>query len=222
MEAIEYKKLYEIQDIVIESISKIETEFYLTGGTCLCRFYWNKRYSIDLDFFTNYSNSFHQSIREIEDHFDKDGIVHQRITESKDFVRLMIDDYLQIDFINDRVKYFGKNEIVNGLKIDNWENILANKVTAVIARDNVKDIFDIFLVSKHKQFKWSDVIEKAKEKMTFDDSELCERLMLFPKVMINRIDVCDFGFLENFEKEFNLIINDICHKKENSLCQIVK
>jgi len=34
-------------------MSNLNTPFYLTGGTALSRFYFNHRYSEDLDFFAN-------------------------------------------------------------------------------------------------------------------------------------------------------------------------
>ncbi len=52
MGSIDYKKLYSLQDHVLETIFLYESEFYLIGGTCLNRFYHEKRYSDDLDFFT--------------------------------------------------------------------------------------------------------------------------------------------------------------------------
>ena len=48
-----YKELYALQDQVLNAVFAAESEFYLTGGTCLCRFYQAKRYSDDLDFFAN-------------------------------------------------------------------------------------------------------------------------------------------------------------------------
>jgi len=53
MDSIDYKKLYTLQDEVLKIVFETENEFYLTGGTCLSRFYVAKRYSDDLDFFTN-------------------------------------------------------------------------------------------------------------------------------------------------------------------------
>ena len=55
MDSIDYEKLYQLQDEVLEVVFGVENEFYLTGGTCLSRFYKEKRYSDDLDFFTNNS-----------------------------------------------------------------------------------------------------------------------------------------------------------------------
>jgi predicted nucleotidyltransferase component of viral defense system len=45
-----YKKiLYPIQDEIFALLQS--NKFYLTGGTCLSRFYFHHRYSDDLDFF---------------------------------------------------------------------------------------------------------------------------------------------------------------------------
>ncbi len=46
-------KLYPIQDGVIKIVRDLNLPFYLTGGTALSRFYFNHRYSDDLDFFVN-------------------------------------------------------------------------------------------------------------------------------------------------------------------------
>jgi predicted nucleotidyltransferase component of viral defense system len=43
------KILYPVQDKIFSLIQS--EKFYLTGGTCLSRFYYNHRYSDDLDFF---------------------------------------------------------------------------------------------------------------------------------------------------------------------------
>lgn len=48
MDRIDYQELYRLQDKVLQVVFKAEREFYLTGGTCLSRFYFEKRYSDDL------------------------------------------------------------------------------------------------------------------------------------------------------------------------------
>lgn len=53
-----------LQDEILGLVFAENTEFYLTGGTCLNRFYFEKRYSDDLDFFTNFSDTFPYAVRE--------------------------------------------------------------------------------------------------------------------------------------------------------------
>lgn len=86
MESLDYKALYELQDKVLERVFQTEREFYLTGGTCLNRFYFEKRYSDDLDFLTLDSPRFFFAIRSITDSLASDFSV-ERVIEAKSLKR---------------------------------------------------------------------------------------------------------------------------------------
>ncbi len=212
MECIDYKKLYKLQDRVLELIFSLEQEFYLTGGTCLSRFYKEKRYSDDLDFFTNSSARFGFSVKNIKaillEHFEL--IVE---VETKDFIRFKVDNLLQIDFVNDRVPRY-KDVVVleNGYIIDSIENILSNKITAVIGRDNPKDIFDIYLICKFYAFDWKVILDASLEKASYSHDELIVRLKSFPSSLLENINLIDKAFLDNFVDGFSLIVEEINHK----------
>lgn len=45
MGIIDYTKLYELQDAVLSVVCSTEGDYYLTGETCLNRFYHEERYS---------------------------------------------------------------------------------------------------------------------------------------------------------------------------------
>lgn len=213
MGKIDYKKLYKLQDIILNRIFKKDTEFYLTGGTCLNRFYYEKRYSDDLDFFTNNSSTFHYSIIEILERFV--NLDYKKIIESKDFVRILINKdstELQIEFVNDRVKRFGKFNFYKNYKLDNPKNILSNKLTAILGRDNPKDVFDIYLISKNISFEWKEILDQAKEKLIFNIDDLIYRLETFPISFLDNIKIIDKNFLSSFKIEFKIIINEIKEK----------
>ncbi len=209
MDSIDYKKLYEIQDKVLAVVFKVENEFYLTGGTCLSRFYEEKRYSDDLDFFTNTSSRYSFAVKNIKLALQKKFKLTVEV-ESKDFIRFKIDDLLQIDFVNDISSRY-KDVIVleNGFVIDNIENILSNKLTAVIGRDNAKDIFDIYLICKFYSFSWKNILKSAHKKSEFSDNDLIIRLKSFPNELLFSINIIDKMFLDNFEKDFLDIIEEI-------------
>ncbi len=216
MGSIDFKKLYDLQDLVLNTIFSVESEFYLTGGTCLNRFYHEKRYSDDLDFFTNSSNRFSFSIRNIKKELIKKFKV-DTLLESKDFVRVMIEDLLQVDFVNDRVPRYKDVVILdNGYIIDNVENILSNKLTAIIGRDNPKDIFDIYLISKYYSFDWKEILESAHQKAGFSDEELIVRLKSFPKHLFHKINLIDHDFLNDFDQYFGVIIEELTLKMLHS------
>ncbi len=204
-----YKILYNLQDKVLKTVFDTEQLFYLTGGTCLSRFYQEKRYSDDLDFFTNASPRYSFALRNIKIALQKEFVLTVEV-ESKDFTRFKIDGLLQLDFINDISHRYGDIIVTeNGFLIDNIENILSNKLTAAIGRDNPKDIFDIYLISKFYQINWTNILVSAHEKAGFSNEELIIRLKSFPKELLCEIKIIDQSFLDNFEVEFQGIIKDI-------------
>jgi len=209
MGSIDYKKLYSLQDEVLEIVFRVEDEFYLTGGTALSRFYQEKRYSDDLDFFTNSSTRFNFAVKNILVELSKEFTVETEL-DSRDFVRIEINGLLQVDFVNDRVPRY-KEPIVleNGYKIDTIENILSNKITAVIGRDNPKDIFDIYLISKYYSIDWSEILASAQEKSVFSIDDLIIRLKSFPHGLLKSINLTEDNFLDSFHNDFTHLIEEI-------------
>lgn len=212
MEHIDYKKLYLLQDEILKVIFQEDTEFYLTGGTCLNRFYFEKRYSDDLDLFTNFSDTFAYSVREIIDRITQANYTLEKQVDSKDFIRIHIaknNVLLQVDFVNDRVKQFGNFNHQEGYKLDNLLNILSNKITAVIGRDNPKDVFDICLIAQNISIQWDEILVQAKEKLHFQKEDLLYRLETFPFSLLKKLNTTDDHFLSTFKDNFNSIITDI-------------
>jgi predicted nucleotidyltransferase component of viral defense system len=209
MDSIDYKQLYKLQDEVLKVIFETEREFYLTGGTCISRFYMEKRYSDDLDFFTNQSLRYNFAVKNIKRALQKKFKLIAHV-EAKDFTRYVINGVLQVDFVNDSaIRY--KDPIVkeNSYIIDTIENILINKITAVMGRDNPKDIFDIFLICKFYTFNWKEMLQWAHQKAGFCDEELIIRFKTFPKDLLNELKIIDKTFLDDFDIHFSKIIKDI-------------
>ena len=204
-----YKELYKLQDKVLDVVFSAENIFYLTGGTCLSRFYKEKRYSDDLDFFTHHNDLFARVIKEIKQLLNDNFDITEEVT-SKDFIRLKINNLLQVDFINDRVMRYEKTIVLeNGYIIDSYENILANKLTAVIGRDNPKDIFDIYLIDKFYKYDMKIILDIAHQKASFNNDDLIIRLKSFPMNLLKSINLKDKNFLDDFELDFNTIIHKI-------------
>jgi predicted nucleotidyltransferase component of viral defense system len=205
----EYRELYILQDKVLQTVFSIESEFYLTGGTCLSRFYKAGRYSDDLDFFTNDSARFSYAMRNIRNALLEKCRLSIEV-ETKNFQRLRVDGRLQIDFVNDG-PFRCKDPVVTGENyiIDTVENILANKLTAVIGRDDAKDVFDIILIHTHYSVLWDEILDAAHKKAGFSNEDLIIRLKSFPIELFNRIKCIDCGFLENYEKALDEIISAI-------------
>ncbi|MCI5150594.1 MAG: hypothetical protein D3916_14620 [Candidatus Electrothrix sp. MAN1_4] len=212
MEYLDYGKLYQLQDEVLDIVFQEETEFYLTGGTCLNRFYFEKRYSDDLDLFTHCSDTFSYSVRAVTGRFTQKNMVVKKLLESRDFIRIHLtkkEIVLQVDFVNDRIQRFGDFSYQKGYRLDNTMNILSNKITAVIGRDNPKDVFDIFLIARYQPVDWGKILAEASEKLHFQKEDLLYRLRTFPYSLLNSLNLVDEQFLDNFELDFQNIIEEI-------------
>ena len=67
----------------------------------------NDIYSDDLDLFTNFSETFAYSAREIIDRIALTNYAVGKQVDSKDFIRINVfknENLLQVDFVNDRVE----------------------------------------------------------------------------------------------------------------------
>ena len=133
---------------------------------------------------------------------------------AKDFLRIKIEN-LKIDFVNDRVYRYGKSTVQNGVSVDNVYNILANKLTAVLGRDEEKDVFDIVCIWLMYDFNWADILQSAHKKENFEDYILIERLKSFPLEWIKNLKLIKKTDIT--DKMIDIICSDIKEKNGNSL-----
>ena len=208
-----YDELYALQDRVLGIVFSEETPFYLTGGTALHRFYCNARYSDDLDFFMNGQPYFYDEVKEIiyrlRKYFEIETVIN-----TKDFLRIKIGQ-LKIDFVNDRVYKYGISNKIRDFAVDNVFNILANKLTAVIGRDEEKDVFDIVSVCLMYEFDWKMILKAAHQKEYFDDCTLIERLKTFPLWWLENLKL--IKPMPITETLISTLCQDISHKDKNSV-----
>lgn len=209
----DYAQLYILQDKVLKIIFAEETPFYLTGGTALHRFYCNERYSDDLDLFMQGQPYFYDETKAIIYNLQKNFTV-ETVVSTKDFLRIKIDN-LKVDFVNDRVYRYGISNIKNGIPIDNVYNILANKLTAVLGRDEEKDVFDIVCICLMYDFNWADILQSAHKKENFEDYILIERLKSFPLDWLENLKL--IKKTEITDRMIDIMCSDIKEKNKNSL-----
>jgi len=146
----EWGKLYEMQDWALSLIGRVEHGFYLTGGTALSRGYYQHRYSEDLDFFANDRQEFElwrdrcldALMRNVEP-----GVKVEILLREARFGRAVVHGNvdLKVEFVNDvpfRVGTPVRHPQMGML--DTRENILANKITALLDRAAPKDVADIY------------------------------------------------------------------------------
>jgi hypothetical protein len=161
--------LYPFQDEVLGVAARVDTGFYLTGGTALGRVHLRHRYSEDLDLFVNDDDRFQAWADRLLEAWRGEGrwqIVVQR--RDPRFVRALVshgDTPLKVEFVNDvrgRVGIPARHERF-GL-VDTPENILANKVTALLDREEPKDLADVWGLCRRGDLRLADALVGASSK----------------------------------------------------------
>jgi predicted nucleotidyltransferase component of viral defense system len=141
--------LYPFQDLVLKEIQRADTPFYLTGGTAASRGYLNHRFSDDLDLFVNDDDHFGLWAERIIQTLVHQGSWKIRVDQKEErFVRLGVvapDLVLKVEMVNDVPARVGAVLVHPVLgRLDTTRNILANKVTALLDREEPKDFADIW------------------------------------------------------------------------------
>jgi len=214
-------KLYPFQDEVLEIIKTAEVDFYLTGGTALCRCYLMHRYSDDLDFFLNAHSGFKDQSRKIISLFKEKKLSVTISTASDAFVRLFLqreDVLLKIDFVNDVPFHYGpiENTCIFS-KVDNWRNILSNKICA-LSRMEPKDMADILFIAHRHVFSWEDILDEAKEKdLWVDPVEVCRVISEFQPASLKTVKWVSAIDIEKIGGMIKPLHNDIFFGNNNSL-----
>ena len=180
----DYSRLYLLQDNFLSWFHTLNYPFYLTGGTALGRFYLNHRFSEDLDFFVNNDPDYTSYIGEVKNKITSQFSVNiDQSLFDEDYTRFFIweDDLsLKIELINDVSYYAGKPADYSYGKVDNPINILANKLTSIVGRDEPKDMFDIIHIASSYAFNWQDIFHHAKQKVVINELDVEQRMASFP------------------------------------------
>ena len=184
LSVIDFNKLYLLQDKFLTWWSSLDYPFYLTGGTALGRFYLNHRFSEDLDFFMNNNARYSKYIEDIKNKITAHFTVNiNQSLFTEDYTRFFITEEginLKVELINDVAYYAGKPAIYKYGNIDTPLNILANKLTSIVGRDEPKDLFDIFHIACSYDFNWREIFYHAKQKVVINELDVEERLISFP------------------------------------------
>jgi hypothetical protein len=161
--------LYPFQDQVLEILGTLDTNLYLTGGTAASRGYLQHRFSDDLDFFTNDDPEFRFSAERVIQALNASPRWDCQVLLKEDrFARLNLiqeKGTLKLELVNDVPAHAGqirKHPVLG--RLDSPENILANKLTAVIDREEPKDLADIWGFCCRLGLSIEDAIEGAQSK----------------------------------------------------------
>lgn len=148
-------RLYPLQDRVLHMVNEAQTDFYLSGGTALSRGYLNHRFSDDLDLFMNTATtsgedrSYRLGVDRVIDALARQPDWTVTVTlRGQYFTRIVVSQesaQLRVELINDVIAHIGEISYHPVLgRLDNPENILANKLTALRDREEPRDVADVW------------------------------------------------------------------------------
>jgi predicted nucleotidyltransferase component of viral defense system len=205
--------IYPLQDRVLEALNAARTRFYLTGGTALSRCYFHHRYSDDLDFFVNDDDQFDSYMVGVYSILKKAGITMELMIDETRFKRIVADQTLKIDFINDVPFYLGDVQQIPGFPfkaIDNPANILANKITALRDRSEIKDLVDIREIARQMRPDWKMIFSAADSKAAgIFPPEIAEKMEGFDPSNLERITWITRPDPLQFSRDIQEIITNI-------------
>lgn len=129
-----------------------DRRFFLTGGSALGLFYLDHRHSYDLDLFTNAEvearevrNLVHRTAAHI-------GAECAALRSAPDFNRFRLtrgEEQEIVDVVVDRSPQLDseKNDF-GGIRVDTLREILANKLTTLLSRAEMKDVVDLYFLEQ--------------------------------------------------------------------------
>lgn len=141
--------------------------FFLTGGTALSAFYFQHRYSEDLDLFTLDSDAFDRVPLYVADAATKLAASLASLQTAPQFRRYQLSrkgESVIVDFVREVVPQISeeKNRF-DGIMVDTLDDIAANKVCTVVSRAEIKDYIDLYFLAR-AGYPLENYIEAAQRK----------------------------------------------------------
>lgn len=198
-----------------------EQSFFLTGGSALSIFYLDHRFSYDLDLFTLENVDWHLFENELRDISDRINATLSSISTSPLFRRYQIERNREVeilDFIIEKVPQLNKKKNLFGtITVDTLDEIGVNKICTLISRSEIKDLIDLYFLSK-EGFNVVEHINDSKKK----DAGLSPSTLSFildeieihklPDYMIKEISVDD---IKKFVSQLKIQLAEISFPEKN-------
>lgn len=159
-------RLGRLQTEVLHAFFRREKRFFLTGGAALAGFYLGHRETEDLEFFAtmdilddadlvlrDVATELHATIEEVKTF----GTFRRRVVRRGD-------EGVVVDLVFDQApQVFVDKPTIQGIRIDPPEEILANKLCAVLARSEARDLIDVLCLER-SGLRIEDALPRAAQK----------------------------------------------------------
>ncbi len=160
--------LNNLQREFLTEFFKRENRFYLTGGAALVGFYLAHRETQDLDLFT-LEGEIENGYKIVQDVAKELDLTVEAIQTAPDFRRLLVKNETEaiiVDLVREYVFQIRREkQIIGGVRIDSPEEILANKLCALLSRSEIRDLIDVRAL-ENAGYNLENALEAAAKKDT--------------------------------------------------------
>jgi predicted nucleotidyltransferase component of viral defense system len=144
-------RLTDLQRRFLEAFARRSPAFFLTGGAVLAGWTLSHRQTEDLDLFTTDDHAMGESDRLVRGTAAEVGANVESIQSHPDFKRYLLRagaDSLLVDVVRDRAPQLYQKIVRDGIRMDAVEEIVANKICALIGRSEVRDLVDLYFLER--------------------------------------------------------------------------
>lgn len=145
-------KLTALQREVLEAFFQRERGFFLTGGAALAGFHLGHRTTDDLDLFTLEQAAFERSRFVVADVAAAVGAKLDIRQDAPGFRRVVLSrgtEGLVVDLVKDVSSQLHPEKVERDhIVVDPADEILANKLTAIVGRAEKRDLIDVMLLER--------------------------------------------------------------------------
>ena len=212
------------QDLILYQIYKRSNAFVFKGGTALYKFYGLKRFSADIDFtllekidIERLFNKIAVSVKaDIDSKIMKDSVLFKLkfkgILTKRNMIRVDISTKNKVLKGFDLKAYVPEYPDVNPfyLKVLKPEEMIAEKVHSLLARENARDLYDLFFLLRFSKFDKKLVEEKLEIfNMNFSPRKLKKRIENLKVVWDDELKPFVLEELPNFEMVKRFVLERI-------------
>ena len=151
---------------VLEEFFERQSRFFLTGGGALAGFHLEHRRTKDLDLFT-VEDALEQGVAALHEVARSLGASIEALRTAATFRRFLLrcgDDSAMVDLVQDLAPQLYPDKLVFGaIRVDPPEEILANKLCALLSRAELRDLVDIYMLAK-RGFSIETAVGEASQK----------------------------------------------------------
>jgi hypothetical protein len=144
-------RLSDLQRTFLEAFARRSSAFFLTGGAVLAGWTLAHRPTEDLDLFTTDDQAMSESDRLVRGTAADIGATVESIQSHPDFKRYLLragGDSLLVDVVRDRTPQLYRKVVRDGILTDAVEEIVANKICAIVGRSEVRDLVDLYFLER--------------------------------------------------------------------------